>query len=113
MYHALIDAILDWHKLPLSITDGIDVAYLQRVDRAHINWDFQGRASAIATLFDGGYSRFQPFLAVVGDAVNWGCTCRKGPSACEHVKWLCCKDWRQSEVGCRSAPIRRLLRNGG
>ncbi|TYR19716.1 type VII secretion-associated protein, partial [Corynebacterium urealyticum] len=25
---------------------------------------------------------------------------------------LCCKDWRQSEVGCRSAPIRRLLRNG-
>ena len=27
--------------------------------------------------------------------------------------WLCCKDWRQSEVGCRSAPIRRLLRNGG
>ena len=23
------------------------------------------------------------------------------------------KDWRQSEVGCRSAPIRRLLRNGG
>jgi hypothetical protein len=29
------------------------------------------------------------------------------------VQWLCCKDWRQSEVGCRSAPIRRLLRNGG
>ena len=29
------------------------------------------------------------------------------------VKRLCCKDWRQSEVGCRSAPIRRLLRNGG
>ena len=28
-------------------------------------------------------------------------------------KRLCCKDWRQSEVGCRSAPIRRLLRNGG
>lgn len=28
-------------------------------------------------------------------------------------KGLCCKDWRQSEVGCRSAPIRRLLRNGG
>jgi hypothetical protein len=30
-----------------------------------------------------------------------------------HRRWLCCKDWRQSEVGCRSAPIRRLLRNGG
>ena len=30
-----------------------------------------------------------------------------------HVGRLCCKDWRQSEVGCRSAPIRRLLRNGG
>ncbi|WP_235583990.1 DUF262 domain-containing protein [Pseudomonas aeruginosa] len=29
------------------------------------------------------------------------------------VAGLCCKDWRQSEVGCRSAPIRRLLRNGG
>ena len=29
------------------------------------------------------------------------------------VERLCCKDWRQSEVGCRSAPIRRLLRNGG
>ncbi len=29
------------------------------------------------------------------------------------AEWLCCKDWRQSEVGCRSAPIRRLLRNGG
>lgn len=31
----------------------------------------------------------------------------------EQVGGLCCKDWRQSEVGCRSAPIRRLLRNGG
>ncbi|WOF43268.1 TetR/AcrR family transcriptional regulator [Sphingopyxis indica] len=31
----------------------------------------------------------------------------------EHLAGLCCKDWRQSEVGCRSAPIRRLLRNGG
>ena len=30
-----------------------------------------------------------------------------------HEHRLCCKDWRQSEVGCRSAPIRRLLRNGG
>ncbi|MBO9380869.1 hypothetical protein GG804_29360 [Sphingomonas histidinilytica] len=29
------------------------------------------------------------------------------------IKRLCCKDWRQSQVGCRSAPIRRLLRNGG
>ncbi|QHD69654.1 transposase [Sphingobium yanoikuyae] len=29
------------------------------------------------------------------------------------ARWLCCKDWRQSQVGCRSAPIRRLLRNGG
>ena len=40
------------------------------------------------------------------------------PVAVGHVAdhWderLCCKDWRQSEVGCRSAPIRRLLRNGG
>src|SRR3546814_18643683 len=26
---------------------------------------------------------------------------------------LCCNDWRQSEVGCRSAPTRRLLRTGG
>ena len=33
--------------------------------------------------------------------------------AAEFAKRLCCKDWRQSEVGCRSAPIRRLLRNGG
>ncbi|KEZ11904.1 TonB-dependent receptor precursor [Sphingobium yanoikuyae] len=31
----------------------------------------------------------------------------------QRVEGLCCKDWRQSEVGCRSAPIRRLLRNGG
>lgn len=31
----------------------------------------------------------------------------------EAIPGLCCKDWRQSEVGCRSAPIRRLLRNGG
>ena len=31
----------------------------------------------------------------------------------QYVRGLCCKDWRQSEVGCRSAPIRRLLRNGG
>lgn len=31
----------------------------------------------------------------------------------EGADGLCCKDWRQSEVGCRSAPIRRLLRNGG
>ncbi|MDF8335907.1 TonB-dependent receptor [Novosphingobium cyanobacteriorum] len=34
-----------------------------------------------------------------------------GPTS--YFTWLCCKDWRQSEVGCRSAPIRRLLRNGG
>src|SRR3546814_1251931 len=25
----------------------------------------------------------------------------------QSVDRLCCKDWRQSEVGCRSAPIRR------
>src|SRR3546814_5155911 len=30
----------------------------------------------------------------------------------EQKRWLCCKDWWQSEVGCRSAPIRRLLRTG-
>ncbi len=35
------------------------------------------------------------------------------PPTTKHNKGLCCKDWRQSEVGCRSAPIRRLLRNGG
>ncbi|BAI98990.1 hypothetical protein [Sphingobium indicum] len=40
------------------------------------------------------------------------------PCAAQHgveafASGLCCKDWRQSEVGCRSAPIRRLLRNGG
>ena len=34
-------------------------------------------------------------------------------AACKPGEGLCCKDWRQSEVGCRSAPIRRLLRNGG
>lgn len=50
---------------------------------------------------------------------------RHGISSATFYKWkskygglevsegLCCKDWRQSEVGCRSAPIRRLLRNGG
>lgn len=42
-----------------------------------------------------------------------------GKVLCTDLPWLqeigglCCKDWRQSEVGCRSAPIRRLLRNGG
>jgi len=35
------------------------------------------------------------------------------PADIEIIGGLCCKDWRQSEVGCRSAPIRRLLRNGG
>ncbi|MCH7015318.1 hypothetical protein EFK58_24510 [Escherichia coli] len=35
------------------------------------------------------------------------------PTVTRHYGGLCCKDWRQSEVGCRSAPIRRLLRNGG
>ena len=35
------------------------------------------------------------------------------PATLNTDKGLCCKDWRQSEVGCRSAPIRRLLRNGG
>jgi hypothetical protein len=34
-------------------------------------------------------------------------------SGAQRARRLCCKDWRQSEVGCRSAPIRRLLRNGG
>ncbi|EPR19086.1 MULTISPECIES: hypothetical protein [Sphingobium] len=47
---------------------------------------------------------------------------RKDRASHVYVDWLacaiaarrlCCKDWRQSEVGCRSAPIRRLLRNGG
>ena len=36
-----------------------------------------------------------------------------GELRADGAKRLCCKDWRQSEVGCRSAPIRRLLRNGG
>ncbi len=36
-----------------------------------------------------------------------------GSNETAHAIGLCCKDWRQSEVGCRSAPIRRLLRNGG
>ncbi len=40
---------------------------------------------------------------------GWGRVCTD--TACR--RGLCCKDWRQSEVGCRSAPIRRLLRNGG
>src|SRR3546814_900929 len=35
----------------------------------------------------------------------------KGPDV--SIKWVCGEDWRESEVGCRSAPIRRLLRNGG
>jgi len=47
-----------------------------------------------------------------GSIESWG---PGGSIGCvrEHGKGLCCKDWRQSEVGCRSAPIRRLLRNGG
>lgn len=39
--------------------------------------------------------------------------CLRFPGRHLHAGGLCCKDWRQSEVGCRSAPIRRLLRNGG
>ncbi|QHD69690.1 ArsR family transcriptional regulator [Sphingobium yanoikuyae] len=35
------------------------------------------------------------------------------PALSQQLGGLCCKDWRQSQVGCRSAPIRRLLRNGG
>src|SRR3546814_6857978 len=39
----------------------------------------------------------------------------EGLARARALEWLalqlCCKDWRQSEVGCRSAPIRRLLRN--
>ena len=38
---------------------------------------------------------------------------RKLGTVMQWLSGLCCKDWRQSEVGCRSAPIRRLLRNGG
>jgi hypothetical protein len=45
------------------------------------------------------------FGAEIGDQGVGGLLARAGR--------LCCKDWRQSEVGCRSAPIRRLLRNGG
>src|SRR3546814_16507076 len=41
----------------------------------------------------------------------------EGIARARALEWLamrlCCKDWRQSEVGGRSAPIRRLLRNGG
>ncbi len=44
------------------------------------------------------------------EAASWE---RDKLAAAERSKRLCCKDWRQSEVGCRSAPIRRLLRNGG
>ncbi len=40
--------------------------------------------------------------------IGWHCN-----EARDLILGLCCKDWRQSEVGCRSAPIRRLLRNGG
>src|SRR3546814_16777417 len=41
----------------------------------------------------------------------------EGLARARALEWLalrlCCKDWRQPEVGCRSAPNRRLLRNAG
>lgn len=57
--------------------------------------------------------------ALIEFAVGEGWHVKRTPGG--HLKFtkpgcaarLCCKDWRQSEVGCRSAPIRRLLRNGG
>ncbi len=48
-----------------------------------------------------------------GDATRLPELLSQIPASEELMTGLCCKDWRQSEVGCRSAPIRRLLRNGG
>lgn len=72
--------------------------YSLRTEQAYVHWvrafiRFHGVRHP-ATL---GSSEVEAFL-------SWLANERKG---------LCCKDWRQSEVGCRSAPIRRLLRNGG
>ncbi|MFU8018762.1 hypothetical protein [Pseudomonas aeruginosa] len=52
---------------------------------------------------------FEPNLDYQMQAIEAVCDLFRGQEVCR----LCCKDWRQSEVGCRSAPIRRLLRNGG
>ncbi|MDI2397308.1 recombinase family protein, partial [Pseudomonas aeruginosa] len=53
---------------------------------------------------------------IYDDLASGGRDDRPGLTAClkslRDGDGLCCKDWRQSEVGCRSAPIRRLLRNG-
>jgi len=61
---------------------------------------------------------FPPLLKLVADQLkvsieSWGKYGQREQTRREHLIGLCCKDWRQSEVGCRSAPIRRLLRNGG
>ena len=80
--------------------------YSLRTEQAYVHWvrafiRFHGVRHP-ATL---GSSEVEAFL-------SWLANERK-VSVSTHRQGLCCKDWRQSEVGCRSAPIRRLLRNGG
>jgi AcrR family transcriptional regulator len=89
-----------------------DVAYLGEERRASILQQVGQVRARLTDILDDGVRRghLRPCSntivagAILG-LVFWRPTAR--------IWRLCCKDWRQSEVGCRSAPIRRLLRNGG
>lgn len=69
------------------------------LSRAALIQRFTNRDTLLVRMMERGVEQVRHYL----NAIPIGA----GPQG------LCCKDWRQSEVGCRSAPIRRLLRNGG
>ncbi|CAB0528788.1 integrase [Corynebacterium diphtheriae] len=84
--------------------------YSLRTEQAYVHWvrafiRFHGVRHP-ATL---GSSEVEAFLSWLANERKVSVSTHRQALAA----WLCCKDWRQSEVGCRSAPIRRLLRNGG
>ncbi len=84
-----------------------------------------GMAQAAGDLIEQGAPAFDAAVPILSQLLKAEMSEREVRSIAYQIKaarfpaykdlagWLCCKDWRQSEVGCRSAPIRRLLRNGG
>ncbi len=88
------------------------VAYTLALGVYCSSWTFYG---AVGSAARDGWQYLPIYLAPICLLIGAPRFLRKLAHAVaeERATRLCCKDWRQSEVGCRSAPIRRLLRNGG
>src|SRR5690606_20891629 len=120
-YHEAVEALSDPSKTRLVLVARAQAATLREAARTReelaaiglqeqylvINGVLPESEAQKDELAAAVYKREQAAVAAMPPAL------RALPLDLLPLKGLCCKDWRQSEVGCRSAPIRRLLRNGG